>query len=292
MIDEDTQLITKDIPQVLTYLFENYGKVPSKEVKQKETELRSMTFQPADPMILLYNPIEKLRTMAESAEIAYTAEQLLDIGLTIICNTRDFETALGAWEILPATDKTWTKFKEHFSKAQKQLKAIRGPTMQQAGYHHTNMLATQLKTNLERRDNKLFSLLQSVAEATSVPPSIAPSEISTIMPTQQQANATTTTDPVQLKMLKILQQMQQSMFATTNTQNTDTGGGTCTIRCPPKKTQENATYPRKKTDIYCWTHGDSNHSLAACNRKAPGHQDAATFKNCMGGSNAYCPKSP
>ena len=159
MINEDTQLITKDVPQVLTYLFKNYGKVPSKEVKQKETELRSMTFHPADPMILLYNPIEKLRTMAESAEIAYTTEPQLDIGLTIIRNTREFEMVLGSWEILPATDKMWTKFKEHFSKAQKQLKAIRGPRMQQAGYHHTNMLATQLKTNLERRDNELFSLI-------------------------------------------------------------------------------------------------------------------------------------
>ena len=49
-------------------------------------------------MILLFNPIEKLKKMAESAEIPYTTDQILDIALTVVCNTRDFKTALGDWE--------------------------------------------------------------------------------------------------------------------------------------------------------------------------------------------------
>ena len=61
LIDEDTQLINEDIPTVLTYLFDLYGKIPSEEVKQKETEIRAMIYNPADPLILLYNPIEKLK---------------------------------------------------------------------------------------------------------------------------------------------------------------------------------------------------------------------------------------
>ena len=95
LIDEDTQLINDDVPAVLKYLFDTYGKVPSKEVKQKELEIRTMTFHPADPMVLLYNQIDKLKTMAESADILYTEAQLLDMGLTVIRNTRDFKKALG-----------------------------------------------------------------------------------------------------------------------------------------------------------------------------------------------------
>ena len=193
LIDEDTQLINADIPDILQYLFETYGKVPSEEVKQKEIEIRAMAFHPADPMILLYNPIEKLKTMGEAANIAYTEQQLLDIGLTVIRNTRDFEKALGEWETLTTTVKTWTEFKKHFSAAQKQLKAIRGPTMQQAGYHHANMLADQLKADMERRDQDLFTVIQSVVDSTAStasPPSLAPTEISSIStPSQQQANA-------------------------------------------------------------------------------------------------------
>ena len=91
LVDEDTQLIQEDVPAVLKYLFDLYGKVPSEEVKQKETEIRAMLFHPASPMILLYNAIEKLKTMGEAADIAHTEPQLLDIALTVIRNTRDFE---------------------------------------------------------------------------------------------------------------------------------------------------------------------------------------------------------
>ena len=108
-----------------------------------------MSYHPADLMILLFNPIEKLKKMAKAAKIEYTTAQILDIGLTIIQNTRDFERALGDWESLPSNNKTWDRFKEHFKAAQKQLRAIRGPTMQQAGYHHANHLAQQLRNNIE-----------------------------------------------------------------------------------------------------------------------------------------------
>lgn len=144
LINEDTQLIQDDIPMVLQYLFDNYDKVPSEEVKQKETEIQTMTFHPADPMILLYNPIKKLQKMAEAADITYTESKILDIGLTVICNTRDFENTLGTWERMTAADKTWDNFKTHFKTAQQELKAICGTTMQPAGYHHANYLANQL----------------------------------------------------------------------------------------------------------------------------------------------------
>ena len=68
----------------MQFLFNTYGKVPSEKVKQKSTELRITEFNPADPMIILYNPIEKLCKMAEAANIAYTENQILDIGLTVI----------------------------------------------------------------------------------------------------------------------------------------------------------------------------------------------------------------
>ena len=148
LVNEDTQLIQDDIPTVLQILSSAYGKVPSEEVKQNETDLRITAFNPADPMIILYNPIEKLRKMAGAANIAYTENQILYIGLTVIRNTKDLEKSLGGWENLPTTDKIWARFKTRVTAAQQQLKAIRGPTMQQAGYHHANHLAQQLRDNM------------------------------------------------------------------------------------------------------------------------------------------------
>jgi hypothetical protein len=47
--NEDTDLIEDDIPTVLTYLFTNYGKVPTRVVKEKENEVLATPFIPSDP---------------------------------------------------------------------------------------------------------------------------------------------------------------------------------------------------------------------------------------------------
>ena len=282
LVDEDTQLINEDVPAVLLYLFDLYGTVPSEEVKSKETEIRAMQYHPADPMILLFNPIDKLIKMGIAASIPYTEEQVLDIGLTVVRNTRDFEKALGDWEALPATGKTWKTFQKHFKNAQKQLKAIRGPTMQQAGYHHANHLAQQLRTDILQRDNELLSIIQSAVGSGSPPPSIAPTDISTVTEIQHHANAVQS-DPVQLEILKLLKQMQQSL-ATTDTSTGNNRRG----RRTPKKTPDNASFNRSQTDKYCWTHGACGHASSVCRAPASGHKQDATFENRMGGSNAFC----
>ena len=281
LINEDTQLIHDDIPDVLNYLFETYGKVPSEEVKQTEQEIRTMSFHPADPMIILYNPIEKLKKLGEAAGIPYTKNQLLDVGLTVIRNTRDFEQALGDWELLPTNLKTWERFKDHFKTAQKQLKAIRGPTMQQAGYHHVNHLAAKYQES----NQELLSLIQQAidSQATMEPTKSNPvSEITTPTMTHQ-VNATTS-NAIQLEMLQLLRTMQQDIKQCQTTPPTNPEPQ----KRRPGKTPDNATFPRKVTDKYCWTHGACSHTSPECNRKAPGHQDAATFTNKLGGSNAYC----
>ena len=142
--------------------------------------------------------------MAKAAQIKYTTAQILDIGLTIIQNTRNFERALGDLEALPNNDKTWGCFKDHFKAAQKQLRAILGPTMQQAGYHHVNHLAQQLRNDIGKRDNDLLSVIQSAMDSSSQAPSMTPSDISLVTPPHQQHANTIQGDSIQLEMLKIL----------------------------------------------------------------------------------------
>ena len=139
LINEDTVLIEDDLPSVLTYFDMIYGKVTSEKVKNKESEVLNLTYNPADPMVTLYRHIEQLIKLVKSAGIPYSPEQQLEMGLTIIRATRDFENGLGEWNAEPV--KTWALFKTHFKSAQDELKLIRGPTMQQTGYRHANMLA-------------------------------------------------------------------------------------------------------------------------------------------------------
>ena len=110
------------------------------------------------------------------------------------------------------------------------------------------------------------------------------------------------TDLVQMEMLKILQQTQQKMLASTSyalnppgnqghpAEQTPSGNQGRPGGRPQRKTPDNASYPHSKTDEYCWTHGGSNHALSECNRRAPGHKGDSMFESCIGGSNAYIPK--
>ena len=223
--------------------------------------------------------------MAITAGIPYTANQLLDIALTVLRNTRDFERALGDWALKPAEDKTWSTFKAHFTAAQAQLKAIRGPTMHQAGYHHANLLAHQLRNdfreNLDSHNNDFLAFIQTAMEASKqTAPTKASTAMSTLTPATHQVHATTT-DAVQLQILQLLQQMQKD----------STGNKPKPPNAPrrqPRKTPDDASYPRRVTNKYCWTHGGCTHDSPDCQGKANGHQDGATFANQMGGSKAYC----
>ena len=69
LIDEDTGLIKHNIPTILENLCSNYGKVPSEEVKQHKSEALNISFNPADPMVTLFWPIEQLQKLATAAEI-------------------------------------------------------------------------------------------------------------------------------------------------------------------------------------------------------------------------------
>ena len=103
----------------------------------------AISFNPADPMIVLYCPIKQLQTLESAAGIPCSSAQHLELGLTLIWSTRDFEKALGKWNKKVSSTKTWATFKTHLKEAQDELNEKRGHTMQQAGYHHANMLAGQ-----------------------------------------------------------------------------------------------------------------------------------------------------
>ena len=181
------------------------------------------------------------------------------------------------WDAKPAADKTWDNFKTHFADAQRTLKNIRGPTMQQAGYHHANALATQIRTDLEtqlaNRDNELMSMLTSISDnnsGNSDPP--GGTEGNTPPPATESLNATT--QNTQLEILRLLRDMQTELRNQRSTNNGNEvpptnqgrggGAGRGGIIRRNRKTPDNARFPRPQTDKYCWTHGGCNHTSGEC----------------------------
>ena len=273
----DTDLIEDDIPTVLQYLFNNYGKVPTRIVKEKETEVLSTPFVPSDPMVTIFRPIEQLRTLAEIAKIPYTETQIVDFGIQLIKSTRDFETALGDWNKKAEREKTWDLFKDHFTDAQQTLKDIRGPTMAQAGFHHANLLASEIRSELQENQEKMFAIMQNIHDTENLHDNDSEQQ-------QETANAVTSLS-VQTETLKVLAQLQEQLKSLTNEVKNNKGGSN---KRQNKKTPDDASFHRANTDHYCWTHGMCNHQSNACTRQAPGHKSDATKDNKKGGSKAFC----
>ena len=106
LIDEYTNLLTGDIPTILDYLFNNYSKVHSKEVSQKEMEVISMIQQRTNPIVLLTRLLEQLQKLVVQAGIQYTGSQILEKGLVLVRVTRDFKYTLMQQEDKNETNKT------------------------------------------------------------------------------------------------------------------------------------------------------------------------------------------
>ena len=235
-----------------------------------------MSWQPNDPIVLLTRPIEQLQKLATQAGIPYTDSQILEKGLTKIRATRDFEYALTQQENKPQAEKTWANFKTHFHEA----KQIRGPTIQQSGFHHANALAQELTSKVEEhlsmRDSQLLSVIQSIPGLVAA----SSSSDSEDSPPQHIANSIST-DNVQLEILKLLKELK-----------TDIKRGNGQPKRKPKpgpylKTPDDATKKRWYTNRYCWTYGGCSHTSNKCNSKAKEHKDEAIFDNKMGGSKVY-----
>ena len=79
--------------------------------------------------------------------------------------------------------------------------------MQQAGYHHANHLAEQLRQDIEKHNTNLLTVIQLAVETNSVAPSVAASDISILTSSVQQQANSIQGDPIQLEILKLLQQM-------------------------------------------------------------------------------------
>ena len=138
----------------------------------------------------------------------------------------------------------------------------------------------------------MMTILQSIAEDHSVPSPSATDTSSLTSDSAPAANALSQ-QTVQLEMLKLLRELKMDLSAQRAASASGSGGGgnddTSARKRKPRKTPDDATFPRSITTFYCWTHGGCNHTSKDCKRRAPGHKIDATFDNRMGGSCAYCP---
>ena len=91
--------------------------------------------------------------------------------------------------------------------------------MQQAGYHHANMLASQLREDLNNQQTEMLAMVQELAFQDPPPPQ---ENLAEVAPVQEAANGTIGAN-VQLQLLQILQAMQAAQATTGNQQQGQQG---------------------------------------------------------------------
>ena len=162
--------------------------------------------------------------------------------------------------------------------------------MQNAWYHHANILAAQQRTDLQRQGTEMLAMMQMMAfeDNNLLNEDLHPS------PAQPAANAVVQ-DSVQQKILRLLRDISASGRIGRGDQGRRdregrragrAGRGKASRNCN-RRTLDNAKFARKIINLYCWTHGRYNHISNDCTRKAQGHMDDATMDNYLAGFKVF-----
>ena len=269
--DPVTNSLERDIPDVLQFLFENFGQVTSEQLAREEAAMNSFYWDINDPIVILLNKIDDLVQLADAANMPKTEAQIVNYGLDVIKKTNDFEQALREWFSLPAMNQTYQDFKQHFMEAHKELKKVRGPRLRDTAFHQANQVS-ELKAEFTRFKDELVTSINKLAKAHqyeqehSKPPAQVPPPAAA-----PQANATS---DVNAAILQLLKEMNN------NFSQMNSGAGGKDGESPPRK--------RRNTSKYCFTHGACAHSSKDCRSPRADHKKEATFENKMGGSKKNC----
>ena len=212
----------------------------------------------------------------------YSDEQLVDLGLSIIKSTHDFERALDEWMDKPEASKTYDNLQLHFNKALIKLQQIRGEDMVNAAQHHANMIRGDV-TGISNQYQQ--SLMADVQQMKSEILDVLQENKENIVPNES-INNTTTIDALtkltqaiqglEQRVNKVEKGLEQQPFVQKTIQQLDD--------IPFWKKPNN----RFK---YCWSCGsNTTHTSAECKRRREGHVETATFENRQSGSVSRIPK--
>lgn len=119
--DNITNKLNQSIPNILHYLFDTYGDVSPQEFLTLCHQLETMTFDPQDPVDVIFTEIDNPAGIAAAIGDPLTDVQQTKIGDFVLQNTKRFSSGLKKWDEKQLDKKTWSNFKTHFQLVQKNM---------------------------------------------------------------------------------------------------------------------------------------------------------------------------
>ena len=267
---------------ILSYLFNNYGKVPPATLKDMKRKVEDFELDPNDPIDLLFVEIDELADIFRLQKNPLTDKQLREIAYVVLEKAKVFKKDLREWNRKEEEDQTWTVFKVHFRNAQQELRTSGDLTVKEA------MSKDDLINVVTESINNVLITTNQENENEE--------KLNAVMKEKDEMKKQF--DELKKQMDELKRQPLQQIQPWNNVNNQQYPTGYYQNPSPfipynqnanqnnyqRNNRRRNAKYKYVGTGRYCWTHGACDHWGRHCRNKAQGHIDDANFKDTKGGN--------
>jgi hypothetical protein len=250
--------------EIMSLLDANSGGLHAIDMIGLRTNMQ-LYYSQADGIPQFINMMEDAQKKAKRAGMPIADVELVMMALVAVLAAQHFPREVDDWEGLPTHTRTWTAWKMAFHlahiKRQRQILASGGG--QPLG---GALAAIQVLPTINRLESALDNLALAATNNLAILQHFIAANLAL-------TTAVTTLTAANKKLADAAANKGGRPPPAGTTPRTSAAGGRVTQKPFPGN--------------YCWTHGhrvSQNHTSGTCGTKAPGHQDAATAANTMGGS--------
>ena len=293
-----TDTITSSILDIFEFLKKSYGRLSPGQLKEKETILDNMVYDPATNVDTVFNKIQEFNELCTLLDNGKTDTQQVTYAYLIFQKTGIFMDGLKMWNSKPNNTKTFSNFRLHMRQEYLDLQDVGGLTINNSINNQANLIQ-ELKDHQVLMTNNMKEEFNTNMMQTFQALNLLEANADNIEVQSNKENENTNfdqensmfaikgqRDPAIDQIMKQMTFMQNTMQTFMDNSSNGKGNkngkgkGSPTSLINPKTGQ-----PWKR---YCWSCGCCPHWGKNCSSKKPGHKDEASFRNRMEGSSENC----
>ena len=282
--DDNGDIVGYTAIELFDHLLDQY--VQPEDVADQVTALHKVLEQEYDPNEapqVYYKTVQDARNALDSLNQTIDDETLIRHGLNQFKEHIDLKLDVRSWKLLTRAEKTWIRFKMHFTKAINDNKNDTG-TLKAIG------MANAVKHQIEQGKLNQKLLAQATFEANARIDELE-NHNAALMASKQQTTPTPATATANDTIRALTERL--NLLESSKSEGNGDGGGNGGYRALGSnnfpKNGKDGTRSRRRwdNDEYCWTCGfDIKHNSMTCKyiKDEAAHKKEATATNTMGGS--------
>ena len=107
-----TKSINDTVAGVLMHLQDNCGQLMPHDLLEREDIVKKTINNPRDPIAAVFSTVKELLKFDDITGTSYTQIQAVNIAYIILHRLGKFGLAIRKWNLMPAVQKTWVRFKQ------------------------------------------------------------------------------------------------------------------------------------------------------------------------------------